>query len=62
MSSSIKCSGCGEEIRAGHRIYWVGYGTEPYCEYCVTEDVLDESFFEDDDSHAIIEERLMNYV
>lgn len=59
MSSSIKCSGCGEEIFVGQRIYWLG--NEPFCDGCVEPDVLDESFFEEDDSHAIIEERMMPY-
>lgn len=32
---------------------------ESYCNECVSMDILDESYFEEDDSHAIIEERIL---
>ncbi len=58
---SIKCSGCGDEIYIGERFFKLD--NECYCQFCVDSDILDESYFEEDDSHAVIEEmRFGGYV
>lgn len=57
MSRCFKCSSCGEDIRIGDIVYMID--CESYCNECVSMDILDESYFEEDDSHAIIEERIL---
>ena len=58
MSRCLKCSSCGDDIELGNRVYIID--DEFYCDRCVTEDVLDDTYFDEDDSHAIIEERLLD--
>lgn len=57
MSRCLKCSSCGDDIKIGNRLYITADGY--YCDRCVTEDVLDDTYFEEDDSHAVLEERLL---
>lgn len=57
MSRCLKCSSCGEDISIGQRMYIIG-DDDFYCDTCVAVDILDDSYFEEDDSHLIIEERM----
>lgn len=54
----LKCAGCGESIAIGNRIFFID--AECYCDGCVETDILDESYFEEDDSHAVLEERILS--
>lgn len=57
MSRCKKCSSCGEDIEIGEKLYIID--DEFYCDMCVTADTLDESYFEEDDSHTVLEERIL---
>lgn len=60
MSRCLKCSCCGDEILIGERYVKTLKDERIYCQMCTTTDILDESDFEEDDSHAVIEERYLN--
>ncbi len=55
----LKCSSCGEDISIGERFFTLSEDDSYYCQFCVNSDILDESYFEEDDSHAVIEERMI---
>lgn len=57
MSRCLKCSFCEEDIEIGDMFYCID--DDFFCSRCTTVDVFDESFFEEDDSHTVLEERIL---
>lgn len=59
MSRTLKCAGCGGDICIGDKIYCLLHSCDFYCDDCISCDILDESYFEEDDSHAFMEEKIL---